>query len=184
MVLGLRTDMPMVVLRATQKLLKILPGSGVSSVTSTTALGDWYVNRIIVDRQPLLLLVSSKSLLTAVTTARDVKALPRRLASIVGKRLSRLGISQSALASEVEASSVVTVAKTADRSVLGQMVDFAKAIPFYLQESGWDEDDLKVVEDRLAETPCRASGRFEGVIFPREMTVRLLESRWSIGTVH
>jgi len=29
--------------------------------TSDTALGDWYVNRLIVDRQPLLLLVSAAS---------------------------------------------------------------------------------------------------------------------------
>ena len=63
----------MVVLRATQKVLKLLPEPSGSAVTSTTALGDWYINRIVVDRHPLLLLVSSRSLLSVITPARDVK---------------------------------------------------------------------------------------------------------------
>ena len=84
----------MVVLRATHKVLQLLPESADAAPASTTALGDWYVNRIVVDRQPLLLLVSANSLLPAITTARDVKSLPKRLASVVGARLSRLGIDQ------------------------------------------------------------------------------------------
>ena len=173
----------MVVLRATQKVLKLLPESVSNSVTSTTALGDWYVNRTVVHRQPLLLLVSSTSLLSVVTPARDVKGLPRRLAAIVEERLRRIGIDGNALASEVDATSVVTVGKTVDRSVTGQMVDFAKAIPYYLPESGWSEGELKAVEDRLAETPCRAGGPSQGVIFPREMAFGLLESTWFAGTI-
>ena len=169
----------MVVLRATQKVLKLLPESAGNSVSSTTALGDWYVNRIVVDRQPLLLLVSSTSLLSIITPARDVRRLPRRLAAIVKERLRRLGINENALASEVGATTVVTVGKTVDRSVTGQMVDFAKAIPYYVRESGWCESELKAVEDRLAETPCRASGPSQNVIFPRETALGLLESTWS-----
>jgi hypothetical protein len=174
----------MVLLRATQKVLKFLPESDGDAGGSATALGDWYVNRIVVDRQPLLLLMSSLSSIAAITTARDLKSLPRRLASIVGNRLSRLGIDQRALECEVEAMSVVVVARTENRSVLGQMVDFAKMIPFYLPESGWTESDLRIAEDRLAETPCRSGGRFEDVIFPRETSVRLLENKWGVGTVH
>lgn len=173
----------MVVLRATQRVLKLLPESVGSSVASTTALGDWYVNRTVVDRQPLLLLVSSTSLLSVITPARDVKGLPRRLAGIVEERLRRIGIDENALASEVDATSVVTVAKTIDRSVTGQMVDFAKAIPYYLPESRWSEVELKAVEDKLAETPCRAGGPSQGVIFPREMAFGLLERTWSAGAV-
>jgi hypothetical protein len=169
----------MVVLRATQKVLRLLPESVGSSVTSTTALGDWYVNRIVVDRQPLLLLVSSTSLLSVITPARDVMGLPRRLAAIVEERLRRLGLDENALALEVDATSVVTVAKTADRSVTGQMVDFAKTIPYYLPKGGCSEDALKAIEDKLAKTPCRASGPLQSVIFPRETALGLLESTWS-----
>ena len=173
----------MVLLRATKKVLRFLPESNGDAVVSATALGDWYVNRIVVDCQPLLLLVSSLSLLAVITPARDLKSLPKRLASIVGNRLSCLGIDQRALECEVEAMSAVAVATTADRSVLGQMVDFAKMIPFYLPESGWTESDLRVAEHRLAETPCRSGGRFEDVIFPRKKAVRLLESKWRVGTL-
>src|SRR5512138_2618475 len=178
--LGVGTEIRMVVLRATHKVLQLLPESADAAPASTTALGDWYVNRIVVDRQPLLLLVSANSLLPAITTARDVKSLPKRLASVVGARLSRLGIDQKILGSETEALSSVAVARTANRSVVGQMVDFAKMLPFYLPKDGWTERDLKVAEDRLAETPCRSGGRFEDVIFPREATIRLLESKWHV----
>jgi hypothetical protein len=53
----------MVILRPTKKLASLLPAAQPVPVCSDTALGDWYVNRIVVDRQPLLLLVSSTSLL-------------------------------------------------------------------------------------------------------------------------
>jgi hypothetical protein len=43
-----------VVLRATQKVLRSLPPATTVAVETDTALGDWYVNRIVVDRQPLL----------------------------------------------------------------------------------------------------------------------------------
>jgi len=173
----------MVVLRATQKVLKLLPEPSDSAVTSTTALGDWYINRIVVDRHPLLLLVSSRSLLSVITPAREVKGLPQRLAAVVEERLRRLEINERVLASEVDATAAVTVAKTEDRSVIGQMVDFAKAIPYYLPEIGWNEDELKTVEDRLAETPCRASGSSQSVIFPREAALGLLEGTWSASVI-
>ena len=151
---------------------------------STTALGDWYVNRIMIDRRPLLLMVSSTSRLPIVTTARDVKSLPHRLPTVLEERLRRLGVSGDCLAREVEAASVVVVCKTIDRSVTGQMVDFAKMLPSYLPELQWDEEDLKFAEDRLEESPCLASLRFEDVIFPREAAIQMLESKWRRGLVH
>jgi uncharacterized protein DUF6933 len=55
--------MGMVILRATKKLSSALPASHTVPTCSDTALGDWHVNRIVVDRRPLLLLVRSTSLL-------------------------------------------------------------------------------------------------------------------------
>ncbi len=145
---------------------------------SDTALGDWYVNRIVVDRQPLLMLVSSKSLLSILAPARDVKTLPQHLAAIVADRLRRLEVSDSVIASEVNAMGTARVGKTLDRSVTGTMVDFAKAIPYYLPVRGWDAANLRDVEERLAETPCRSSRPFEEVIFPLQTAIRLLQSTW------
>lgn len=168
----------MVILRRTQKLDPALPCTARPSGDSDTALGDWYVNRLSVDRRPLLLLVSSQSLLPIVLPARDVRGLPDRLAAIVAKRLERLRIPSRLIEAEVGAMAPVVVAPTADRSVVGIMVDFAKAAPFYLEPGAWDETTLPFLEARLAETPCHATRRQEGVIFPDKAAPVILARRW------
>ncbi len=106
----------MVVLRATRIVLATLPASPVAAARSDTALGDWYLNRVVVDRRPLLLLVSSTSLLSLVVPARDVRGLPNRLADLVGTRLERLGIAQRMIERETRAMSPVAIGPTVDRS--------------------------------------------------------------------
>jgi hypothetical protein len=169
----------MVILRRTQKLTVELPPIVRPAADSDTALGDWYVNRIFVDRRPLLILISSKSLLPTLLPARDVRRLPERLSEIVAKRLERLRIPSHLIKAEVRAMAPVVVAPTEDRSVLGIMVDFAKAVPSYLEPGRWDESTLPFVEARLAETPCRASGREEDVIFPEKAAPAILARRWN-----
>jgi hypothetical protein len=172
-----------IVLRATQKVLRLLPQSEHSAGASDTALGDWYVNRIVIARQPLLLLVSEKSLLSILTPARDVRGLPERLPDLVAARLRRLGIDEAVVAAEIEAMGAVAVGKTSDRSVTGQMVDFAKHLTYCLPDHSWNEWDLHAAEDRLAEIPCRASKSFDQVIFPQDAALRLLSDAWSGGGV-
>jgi len=145
------------------------------------ALGDWYVNRLVVDRQPLLLLVGALSLLPIVQPARDVRRLPDRLPNVVRERLERLGTAAKVIDSEVAAMTQVTVARTVDRSVVGIMVDFAKAIPSYLPVGGWDATTLSFVETRLSETPCHAGRPFGGVVFPEQKAPELLAARWHVG---
>jgi hypothetical protein len=172
-----------VVLRATQKALQLLPQAVDPRGASDTALGDWYVNRIVIARQPLLLLVSEQSLLSILTPARDVKGLPERLPEAVAARLRRLSVNEAVVAAEVAAMDIVVVAKTTDQSVTGQMVDFAKHLTYYLPDNGWNEWDLHAAESRLAKMPCRASGPFEKVIVPRDSALRLLADAWSGGGV-
>jgi hypothetical protein len=171
----------MVVLRPTRKLQRFLAPSGDDTAVSDTALGDWYVNRIVIDRRPLLLLVSTRSLLPILVPARDVRSLRERLAALVGRRLKRLGVSSRVIAAETDVMSPVYIAKTTDRSVVGIMVDFAKGIPFHLEVGGWDETTLPFVENRLAETPCYAGRRSEEVIFPDQKAPELLAERWHAG---
>lgn len=169
----------MVILRATQKVLKTLPASAGETDASNTALGDWYINRITLDRQPLLLIVSSNSRLAILTPARDVKTLPSRIGKLVAARLARLGVAQDLIAAEVAAMDVVLVGRTRDRSVTGQLVDFAKAIPYYVPV-GTAKDDavLHFVEHRLGETPCLCGRSGSEAIWPERESVRLLEKRW------
>jgi hypothetical protein len=168
----------MVILRATQKLLRVLAKSADDGAASHTALGDWYVNRLVVDRKPLLILLSSRSLLPVLLPAREVRSLPDRLAAIVAARLRRLGVAPWLIEAESAAMTPVSVAKTVDRSVLGIMVDFAKTVPFYLEAGRWDESSLRFVESRLAETPCYAGRRSEEVIVPEKRTPELLAAQW------
>ena len=167
----------MVVIRPTRKLHSAIPPT-VGRGPSDTALGDWYVNRLVVDRRPLLLLVSSTSLLPILVPARDVRGLPGRLAALVASRVRRMGTGSHIIDHELQAMAEVVVGPTVDRSVVGIMVDFAKGIPSYLEPGQWDEDTLPMVEDRLAETPCYAGRSFEQVVFPDKAAPERLTAMW------
>lgn len=168
----------MVVLRATQKVLRRLVISDTEGPASTTALGDWYVSRLVVDRQPLLLAISSLSYLPILTPARELVTLPRRLPELVATRLRRLGVNSRLIDSEIAAMRPVVVGPTCDRSVLGILVDFSKSIPYHLPVAAWDLTSLPFVEMQLAKTPCHATRRFEEVIFPDKKARALLEEGW------
>lgn len=168
----------MVILRPTRKLSMLLPATGIAGSRSDTALGDWYVNRIVVDRQPILLLVSSTSLLPILVPAREVRSLPTRLVQIVKSRLVQLGVEILAIDAEISAMTPVGVGATTDRSVLGIMVDFAKSVPYHLEPGHWSESTLQIVGETLAETPCRAGRSFDGVIFPKRKAPELLRIKW------
>jgi hypothetical protein len=167
----------MVYLRATQKVLRRLPPKAPEGEESDSALGDWFVNRLVVDRQPLLILVSGSSLLPILEPARDVRSLPTRLPSIVKQRLERLGARRNLIALEVEAMRDVLVAPTNDRSVVGTMIDFVKAVPYHLPEGvRWGEYELYDAEAKLAVTPCRCSSR--DTVFPDREAAALLAAKW------
>ena len=83
-----------------------------------------------------------------------------------------------AIAAERRAMQPVVTCPTVDRSVLGIMVDFAKAVPYHLEPGTWNDDRLPLVEDLLAETPCHAGRPFERVIFPDRKVPELPRSKW------
>ncbi len=172
------THTSMIVLRPTRKLQGLLPLTGVQPSVSTTALGDWYVNRLIVDRRPLLILVSATSLLPVLIAARDVRSLSSRLPALIASTLHRIGVPPDVVAAEVQEMSPVVVAPTIDRSVVGIMVDFAHTIPYHLDQGTWDDTTLPFVAARLAETPCHAS-RSHTVVFPYRKAPEVLAARWS-----
>lgn len=167
----------MVVLRPTRRLRGLLP-TVVTSVTSDTALGDWYVNRIVVARQPLLLLLSTSSLLAIVLPARDVRSLPIRLASVVAERLRRLGVEEELIAAEVHAMERVVTAPTGDRSILGNLVDLAKIIPYYFEKGFGAGQELAGLEDWLEKRPSHAATVAAPYVFPDRHAMALLRARW------
>jgi hypothetical protein len=168
----------MVIVRPVRKLHGSLPLSSDTQLTSTTALGDWYLKRIVVDRHPLLILVSSTSLLTILAPARDVRGLPIRLADLVVSRLKRYGVDPQLIDAERNAMSAVAIAPTADRSVIGIMIEIGKELPFRLEIGGWDETTPPFVEAQLARTPWHAGRRESEVVWPDQAIHRLLADRW------
>lgn len=168
----------MVALRATKKMLRYLPPAEAVSARSDGALGDWYANRLIVDRRPLVLLVSSESLLAILIPGRELRTIPERLPAIVGARLRRLGVHSGIIRAELATMAPIKIAVTMDRSVLGSLVDFAKAVPRYLPIEGWDDRSLPLVEVRLGDTPCRVTGRMDDTLWPARCAQRLLSERW------
>src|SRR5262245_49044585 len=168
----------MVVLRPTRKLWTALPVTHTVEI-SDTALGDWYINRLVVGRQPLLLLVSAASLLPMLLRAKDVRELPAHIGELVTCRLARLGVASPLIDAERRAMTPVRIDATVDRSVLGIMVDFAKNVPYYLEAGGWTDTALRVVEDRLAETPCHAGKSSDRLVFPDKKVRELLTAKWA-----
>jgi hypothetical protein len=65
-------------------------------------------------------------------------------------QLRLLGIPDDAVEAEKQAMQDAVYAKTANRQVLGILVDFAKAVPYYLDQ----DPSLPSVARKLAETPC------------------------------
>ncbi len=171
----------MVILRPTQKLRAQLPLTNDCATESDTALGDWYINRLVVDRRPLLLLLSANTLLPLLTPARDVRSIPERLPGLVSSVLRRLGVAQTLIDAEVRAMSSVCIAPTRDRSVLGILVDYAKSVPFHLEAGRWDETTLPFVEQKLAMTPWHCSGPLSDVVWPNKAAPRLLLEKWGAG---
>jgi hypothetical protein len=169
----------MVILRATRKVLDLLTERDEQAQASDTALGDWYVNRLVIDRQPLLLMVSSISLLPILERAQKVKELPQRLPDLVERRLHRMGIAGSLIAAELTAMSPVVVSKTVDASVRGILVDFGRALPYYLRGRG--DLSLRYAEDRLAETPLLTSRSYVETFFPDRRTPKLMAAAWGQG---
>jgi hypothetical protein len=161
----------MVVLRCTARLLRHVPLPVEDSPDgSTSALADWYANALFVGTSRLVLCVAERSLLSVIVPLREGRSLPERWAAAVGDRLRRLDVPPAAVAAELEMMHPIHVARTASRSVLGSMNDFAFHCRWYITERG--VSDLRDLEDMLSETPC-APLRYQ---YPREVAARLLET--------
>lgn len=171
----------MVIIRPTTRLRSQLPISEVSA-KGDNALGDWYVNRVVVARQPLLLLVSSTTLLPMVIPARDVRSLPDRLRALVEARLQRLGVHADLISAELRSMVPVVSGATVDRSILGTLNDFAKAMPYYLDSLTPKPKSLAGLEAWLAQTPCHSASIGDRVVFPDRKAPDVLRTKWVTNT--
>jgi hypothetical protein len=160
----------MFAVRATRKLLRRVPTPSLDLAPTTTLLGDWFANVLIVRRQHLVLAVSERTMLPVVVRAADMRQLPTRIAEAVREILLAIGVAPQAVEREVVEMQTSAFATTNSRRVLGGLNEFM----FQLEDAyhAHPEFSLRDHSLRLARTP---SGVIERV-FPDQAACALLEA--------
>ena len=143
----------MFVLRCTRKLLTRLgePAIDLAPGSSTTTLGDWYADVLFTVRHYVVLCVSEHARVPVIVPAREIKTLAARLPVALGHVLSDLAIPSASIARELTEMNDAQFAKTASRSLLGTINDYAIEVTWALAE----EPDLSLHQlcIRLAARP-------------------------------
>ncbi len=151
----------MFVLHATKKLLARIKGplerdrapTNPSTTTSTTRLGDWTANLLIIRRQQLVLAVNDTTLLPVLLPSAPSKTFVSRFAEAAGEVLMAIGVDREKAVSEMAAMRACAVAPTNNRRVVGTLTDFGSMLDVYL-----DGRPLTDVALRLAKAPCSPIG--------------------------
>ena len=144
----------MYALHCTKKLLDRVRVPAMSAAQPpTTVLGNWYATALFWKPQ-VALFVNERTLLPMLMPLAPASPVIRRFPSELATLLARHGGNQAFIATEVAGMSEVSVAKTANRSVVGTMNEFAFLAEGYREYM--ETTDLLVLSVRLAETPCSA----------------------------
>ena len=159
----------MLAIRCTRELLEDVAAPAPVEATSTTELGDWFTQQVIVDDQSYLLLVSRLSLLPIVVPGSDVASLATEFVSTQEEVLLRLGVAPEAVSSEVGRCRDIVFTAGDSSSIRASANDFARRMKRYMAE--WGETDPIDVSLRLGDVPLKQLG----FSLPGEVTRRLLE---------
>lgn len=89
--------------------------------TTTTRLGDWYVQPLHAGRRALLQCTSGATLLTVVLPADALDALPERLAMGLVELLRSLAVPEPVIAAEIDEMADGVIRPAGSRPVLGAM---------------------------------------------------------------
>lgn len=150
----------MIVVRCTQRLLK---HSGIKPEVDlpapTAILGEWYANVIGVPigGHTVVLHTHNPTRLTVIVPGRSVRTTGASFKLRLLEFLRRLRIPEEAVARQKGQMDQVHYVRMADRSVLGTMNEFDKAICLRAAMAGsMERFDLSRMEDELSETrSCR-----------------------------
>jgi hypothetical protein len=136
------------------KLLDRLPSAIVPAQDlqqPTTALGAWYAT-VLFWRPHVVLFVNEPTRLPLIVPFAPSGTVVARMTQTAGEVFATLGLPETFVSREITEMSMLQLTKTASRSVLGTMNDFA-----YLADAHREPDgptDLIELSLRLAETPC------------------------------
>ena len=141
----------MVVVRGTRKFLDRLGRPLTEEVESTGVLGDWYANPWFW-RPQAALFVNERSLLPVVLPLAPARSVLARFPAAFEEVTRGLGVGGSRLDDELADMAEHALAKTASRSVLGVMNEFAHMADAY--RSQHEVIDLVGLSLWLAHVPC------------------------------
>jgi hypothetical protein len=125
-----------VILRCTKKLLTVIGPALVAEPAPTPGTEDWYANLLWFDRRKCLLLTHSATLFCvfeANVSAADLRATRSLVLRLIARELCSEGLPPSTFP---VGATEVTLARTADRSVLGCMTDMAFQCETAISRSG------------------------------------------------
>jgi hypothetical protein len=135
----------MTVFRCTRALLKRIDAAPAPvNIRSSGKLGDWFVTVVLLQPQWWLLAVSATTRLPVLWPARPFATLATRFPICLHDVLRGLGVSETAIAAELDAMGPAMFAPTNNRSVLGTLNEFVVALR-------WAR------EDKPTESACETS---------------------------
>ena len=159
----------MLVIRCTRELLEDVIAPAPVEASSTTVLGDWFAQQVIVGDQSYLLLVSRLSLLPIVVPGGDVASIVSEFAGTLEEVLLRLDVAPEAVSSEIGRCRDIVFTAGDSSSTRASANDFARRMKRYMPE--WSETDSVDISLRLGNVPLKRLG----FSLPAEVTLRLLE---------
>ena len=116
----------MVALRCTRRLLRRLRTEAATVVREPgNALGHWYANVLTINRVPLVIAISERSLLSVVLPGAPFNTLAARFPHAMAELLYHLSVPENQVKKELQAMSPLDIAATASRKVLGCLNQYA-----------------------------------------------------------
>ena len=142
----------MYTIHATKKLLdRAKQPLGLPVEEPSTALGNWYAT-VLFWKPQVALFVNERTLLPVFVPLAPAAKLAGRFPDQLGRVLEGLGVPVEFVLQEVGVMSEASYAKTATRSVVGSMNDFAFMAD--VARAHGQGDDLVALSVDFADTPC------------------------------
>lgn len=133
-------------------------------------LGDWFANILYTRHGHYILLVSDRSLLPVLITARNLHDLESRFMRQLEEVLLALGVRRKLIDREFSRMQPLYYGRTNNRTVLGSMNDFVQMFKYMLPEG----HDLTLLDWslQLSQAPCGPIGMKR----PKDFACNLLEN--------
>lgn len=163
----------MFTIHATKKLIERVKRPFEEPVEPTTALGNWYANALLWKPQHVALFVNERTLLPVIVPLAPARSVGDRLGESLRTLLLALNVDREFIEAELGEMHAYNYAKTASRSVLGMVNDFAHLAEHYL----WHRQDADLMSTSLwlSHTPCSPLDKRSG--FP-DLELAAVAANW------